>query len=281
MRIVAHCLVKNEERFIWYSIMSVINYIDEVMIWDMGSRDKTVNILESLSHDSRTYGKIKLKKLKNENFFNEPKIRQQMLDETESDWFIVVDGDEIWWRNSIKKVVKIIKERGTEIESIVVPTINLVGDIFHYQDERAGHYHLAGRTGHLNLRAVKRTIPGLYSAKPHGLWGWVDKDEKMIQDRDQKKIVFIDAPYLHATHLQRSGSIIFDREVFKRSFKLKHELGLEFPKDYFYPESFFIDRPKIIPFVWKSMAFSFWLRSLIETPLRKIKRSLIPFKEGY
>lgn len=281
MKITAHCLVKNEERFVWYSIMSVTPYVDEVMVWDMGSRDKTVGILEALLEDPRTKGKIKLKKLKSQNFFDEPKIRQQMLDETKSDWFIVVDGDEIWWHDSIKRVVDTIKQKGHEIESIVVPTVNLVGDMFHFQDEKAGHYHLAGRVGHLNLRAIKRTVPGLHSAKPHGLWGWVDSKDRMIQDRDKEKIVFVDAPYLHATHLQRSGSVILDREVFKRAFKLKHELGIPFPGDYFFPESFFLDRPKIVPFVWKPMTFGFWLRSLIETPLRKIKRSLLPVKEGY
>lgn len=279
--ITAHMIVKNEERFVWYSVMSVINHVDQISIWDMGSKDKTKKILEDLVLDERTNGKIKLKTFETGKYFDEQKIRQMMLDETKSEWFIVVDGDEIWWNDSLKKVIDTIKENGKEIESIVVPTINLVGDMYHYQDETAGHYHLAGRVGHLNLRIIKRNIPGLASAKPHGLWGWVDTKGKMIQDRDPKKVFYLDAPYIHTTHLQRSGSVILDREVFKRAFKLKHELGLEFPKDYFYPESFFMDRPKLVPFVWKPMSYSFWLRSLIETPLRKIKRVLVPFKEGY
>lgn len=274
-------IVKNEERFVWYSAMSVLDYVDEVFIWDMGSKDKTRMILDELVSDPRTKGKIKLKTFETGKFFDEQKIRQMMLDETKSDWFIVVDGDEIWWNESIKKVVDTIKTEGSKIESIVVPTVNLVGDMYHYQDKSAGHYHLAGRVGHLNLRAVKRSIPGLHSARPHGLWGWVDAKEKMIQDRDPKKVFYVDAPYIHTTHLQRSKSVFLDREVFKRAFKLKHELGIEFPRDYYYPESFFLSRPETVPFVWKPMSFSFWLRSVIETPLRKLKRLLVPFKEGY
>ncbi len=279
--ITAHMIVKNEERFVWYSAMSVINHVDQMLIWDMGSKDKTKKILENLVLDERTKGKIKLKTFETGKYFDEQKIRQMMLDETKSEWFIVVDGDEIWWHDSLRKVIETIKERGKEIESIVVPTINLVGDMYHYQDEGAGHYHLAGRVGHLNLRIIKRDIPGLSSAKPHGLWGWVDGKGKMIQDRDQKKVLYLEAPYIHTTHLQRSGSVILDREVFKRAFKLKHELGIQFPHDYFYPESFFMDRPKLVPFVWKPMSFSFWLRSAFETPLRKIKRAFVPFREGY
>lgn len=281
MKITAHTIVKNEERFIWYSIMSVIDFVDEYLVWDTGSSDKTYEILKELCADPRTNGKIKLTKFDHGTYFDEKKVRQEMLDVTKSDWFIVVDGDEIWWRDSIKNLTKIINQKGDELESIVVPTINVVGDMYHYQPEEAGHYRLAGKVGHLALRAINKKIPGLHSAKGHGLWGWVDGTGKMVQDRDAKKIVFVDAPYIHTTHLQRSSSLIMDRDVFKRAFKLKHELGIPFPKDFFYPESFFMDMPNYLKSVWKPMSFGFWFRSLFETPLRTIKRKLMLFGEGY
>lgn len=281
MKIAAHTIVKNEERFVWYSVMSVIDFVDEYIVWDMGSRDKTYEILKELCFDPRTKGKIRLRRFDAEKYFDEKNVRQQMLTETNSDWFIVVDGDEIWWRDSIKKVVKTIKNEGKEIESIVVPTINVVGDMYHYQPKEAGHYKLAGKFGHYNLRAVNMSIPGLHSAKGHGLWGWVDRSGKMIQDRDRQKIMFVDAPYIHATHLQRSSNLVMDRDVFKRAFKLKHEIGLPFPKDYFYPEAFFMSKPEFLKSVWKPMSVGFWLRSLFETPARVIKRKLMLFGEGY
>lgn len=280
--ITAHTIVKNEERFIWYSVMSVVDYVDEYLIWDMGSKDRTIKILENLAVDPRTKGKIKFKKLESDSHFDERKIREDMLSITKSGWFIVVDGDEIWWQKSIRDLTNLIRKSVNNLESIVVPTVNLVGDMYHYQDKSAGHYHLAGKTGHYNLRAVSTSIPGLSSNKPHGTWGWTDGDGRMIQDRNQEKIQFLDAPYLHATHLQRSGNMGLDREVFKRAFKYKHELGNLFPFDYFYPESFFLDKPEdIIPNIWKPMSFSFWLRSLMETPFRKLKRKIIPAREGY
>lgn len=281
MKIAAHTVVKNEERFVWYAIMSVIDFVDEYIVWDMGSKDNTRVILRDLAADPRTKGKIKLQGIESGNYFDEKEIRQRMLNETNADWFIVVDGDEIWWKSSIKKVVKTIKDKGQELESIVIPTLNVVGDMYHYQPKEAGHYRLAGRIGHFNLRAINTKIPGLHSAKGHGLWGWVDKSGKMIQDRDKAKIGFVNAPYIHATHLQRSASLNLDKDVFKRAFKLKHEIGISFPKDFYYPEPFFIDKPEYLDTVWKPMSFVFKMRSIIETPLKMVKRKLKLFKEGY
>src|SRR5258708_6507251 len=188
--ITAHVLVKNEENFIWYSVMSVINYVDRVMIWDTGSTDRTLEIIGKIEQNGN--GKVLVKKL-DLKYFDEGQIRQEMLDETKSDWFVVLDGDEIWWEDSIRKVTQFVKEQGDNYESIVVPTTNSVGDIFHYQEEQAGRYRLAGRVGHLAIRVINKNIPGLSSLDEHGVWGWVDGERKMIQDRTSNKIMFIDA----------------------------------------------------------------------------------------
>ena len=47
-KIWAHTLVKNEERFIWFSVMSVIVNVDKVLIWDTGSTDDTVKIIQKI-----------------------------------------------------------------------------------------------------------------------------------------------------------------------------------------------------------------------------------------
>ncbi len=279
MKITAHCLVKNEARFVWYSVMSIIDQVDQVLIWDTGSTDGTKELIKLIE---RLNDKVQTRFLKGVTPEEFTEVRQQMLELTKSDWFIVVDGDEIWWQESIAKLVGLIKKsQAKEIESIVVPTINLVGDIYHYQEKAAGHYQLAGKRGHLNLRAINRKIPGLHSAKPHGTWGWADGEGKMIQDRYPKKVVFLDAPYLHASFLPRAGTRTGDLQVPKRIAKLRHEIGISFAKDFYYPEVFFQPRQDIVPCPWRKMEFSFWLRALVETPLRKIKRRLIPARVGY
>ena len=126
-----------------------------------------------------------------------------------------------------------------------------------------------------------RNILGLHSQGIHGVWGWADENNKMIQDRSSENVKFVDAPYLHATFLQRGSSSEMDLKVIKRSKKLKYELGKDFPKDYFYPEVFFKDKPDLIPSPWKTMSPEFKSRSFIETPLRKINRKIFNGKVGY
>ena len=103
MKIWANTIVHNEENFIWFAVMSIVDHVEKVVIYDTGSNDKTVQIIE----------KIKMLK-KNKIIFREvgpvdkdqfTKMRQAMLNESKCDWILILDGDEIWWEDSIKKVV--------------------------------------------------------------------------------------------------------------------------------------------------------------------------------
>jgi glycosyltransferase involved in cell wall biosynthesis len=274
MKVWAHTLVKNEAKWLWYSVTSVINHVDKILLWDSGSTDGSCEIEKELL--KKYPEKIILKERKIDTKEDFTKVRQKMLDATFSDWFLVLDGDEIWWEESIKKVINTINNGGKNVESVVVPTVNPVGDIFHYQEVSAGRYKFGGRVGHYNLRAVKRNIPGLHSQGVHGVWGWADGDGKMIQDRDTYK--FIDAPYLHTTNLRRS---LLDKKVIKRKKKYRFEIGMEFPKDFYYPEALFRDRPDFIESPWRTMLPAFKLRAYIETPLRRLKRKLWQGSSGY
>lgn len=279
--ITAHCLVKNEARYVWYSVMSVIKHVDRVLLWDTGSTDGTFDIIDAIRKTTEGKRKVELREYGNVTPDTFAQVRQEMLDATKTDWFLMVDGDEVWWEDSIRKVVQVVKSStGRGLELIVVPTINLVGDIYHYQDMSSGQYHLSGKTGHLNLRGVNRKISGLHSWGPHGQWGWVDQENKMIQYRDPKKIIYVDAPYLHATNIPRAGEIVKEADVPKRKLKRKYELGIPFPKDFYYPEVFFRPRPEIIPTPWGKMDNYFKVRAAVETPLRRIKRKFIR-KVGY
>lgn len=305
MFISAHVLVKNEVRFLWYSVMSVINYVDRVRIWDTGSSDGTLEVIKEIEKTPEAKGKIYFQKVLVDQFYEEElrqgmlesestdtfnivgysfaEVRQQMLNVTTADWFLVVDGDEIWWDDSIKKVTEAIREDGDKLESIVVPTYNVVGDMFHYQERRAGRYHLAGRVGHYNLRAISRKIPGLHATGEHGVFSWRDENNIKIESRNKSKIKFIGASYIHATHLKRSGSRRLDKQVFKRAMKLKYELGIKFPKDFYYPEVFFRPRPAIVPSIWDTPGSGYRLKSFMQTPPKKLRRRYFMkgVKHGY
>lgn len=276
MKIYAHTLFKNSEKWLWFSVTSVIDHVDKVLLWDTGSTDNSWQIAKLLKDkygdkiDLKQYGEVTT-----ETFY---KARQEMLDTTDADWFVVVDDDEIWWEESISKL-KLKINNSKDIEAFVVPTVNLVGDIFHKQSDSAGRYKFGDKLGHYNLRAVKRSIEGLRSVGAHGVWGWADKDGKQIQERNTFKI--IDAPYLHTTFLPRSKDLQNINNVPKRLKKIKYEIGNKLPLNYYFPESFFKVRPEFIESPWKNMTIPYRLRAMLETPFKKIRRRFKNEKVGY
>ncbi len=279
MKIWTHTLVRNEERYLWFSVTSVIDHVDKVLLWDTGSTDNTVKVIRELKKkykdkiDFRQVGEV------DQGKFTE--IRQQMLEKTKSDWIIIVDGDEVWWDDSIKKISEAIHS-GNILETIANRYYNLVGDIFHYQEEKAGMYKINEHTGHLTIRAIKRDIPGLHFGRPHGQQGIFDDRNRLIQDRDKRCRIFLDDRlYMHFTHMLRSKTQKEDLKVMKRDIKVKYELGKPFPRDFYYPEVFFEPRPEIVPSPWRRMDTIYFLRSFFETPLRKTKRRIVKGKSGY
>lgn len=263
MKIWTNTIVNNEENFIWFAVSSIVDFVDKVLIYDTGSTDRTVEIIKELV---KKYGsKIIFKEMGEVNPEEFPKLRQQMLEESECDWILILDGDEIWWEDSIKKLVaKINSEKG--IEAIVVPMIIPVGDIYHFQESEAGQYNILGKKGHLSLRALSRRIPGLHVDLPYGKESYFDGDKKLIQER--QNIIFLDTPYLHVTHLERSS-------VKGKINKFKHEIGNMVSINFKYPEVLYKDCPNIVSNPWRKLSGIKLLKSELLTPFRKFKRRLI------
>lgn len=281
MKIWAHTLFKNEERWLWFSVTSVIDYVDKVLLWDTGSTDKSWKIAKQLK--AKYKDKIELRQYGEVTVETFPEVRQAMLDATNSDWFIVVDGDEVWWESSVKDLIQsitsIANNKEEKFECFVVPTVNLVGDMYHKLPENAGRYKFGDRIGNYNLRAVKRNIEGLHSEGNHGVWGWADKEDKQIQERNTFK--FINAPYLHMSFLPRGNSFNDDAKVPKRAKKLKYETGESLPLDFYFPESMFSVRPNLVSSPWMVMNNSFKLKAMILAPFKKAKRRFINAGVGY
>ncbi len=271
-RIVAHCQVKNEEVWVWYAIMSVIDYVDEVYVWDTGSIDKTIEIIKTINSS-----KISFKKAKptpDEKTLAE--VRQEMIEESkEFDWMMILDGDEVWPNRSIQAMTKFINDNGDKYDCIVVPTLNCLGDVFHVSPADAGRYNLLGKVGHFNIRFINLSLPGLHVLSEGGkLLTYLDSDNVEIQNRPWKKIAYIDEAYLHMTHLTRSWDRKNETSVFWRAVKKKYELGLKLPDDFAYPVCFYYPRPKLVTSPFTKRSLGFWLNALWQTPIRRFRRKI-------
>lgn len=279
MKITAHTLVKNEERYLWFAVSSVIDYVDKLFLWDTGSTDNTIQIVKELK---KSYPqKIKTNFLKSVNINKFTNLRQKMLEETSTDWVLIVDGDEVWWDEKIKQTTELMRSNN-KLQTIVNEYRNLIGDIYHYQDPKASYYTIDKKSGPFTIRAMSlKNIDGLKVDKPHGKQGFFNKDGILVQDLPEKNREWIEEiSYLHFTHLVRSRDIYTDKKTPKRDFKYKYELGNSFDLDFYYPEVFFRNRPDIVESVWKKADAYFNAKATIQTPLKKIKR-LLPHVSGY
>lgn len=194
--ITSHTIVKNEERWIKRSLLSVINDVDQMLVWDTGSTDKTVQIIKSINSPKIVFaqkGVVNRQQLVN--------LRQQQIKVTHTSWFILLDGDEIWPKENLFKLIKAIKEAKSSTLALVNRTRNCIGDINHFLPESKGRYHIGPWQGHLNIRAI-RNLPSLAVIGEYPQESYVYKG-KALQDQPEN-LEFVDTWYLHLTHLKRS-----------------------------------------------------------------------------
>lgn len=252
--ITAHYIIKNEERWIWYSIMSIIEYVDEILVYDTGSTDKTVEIVKSINSS-----KIKIKEFKNidKNSFTE--LKQRQIEETKTEWIATIDGDEIWDENSIKTIISRIKNSPENIIGAFCHYFEFVNDIYHYY---MGHeqiiYPLNKKKeyGWYTIRFIKK-IPGLVCKNEYGQEGYFTSDGQELQRNPFENFLWChDIYYFHTRNLIRSSSEEKDNEVMLRVEK-RHNCKIgEIPKIYRgininYPEVFDLEHPKIVPNIYE------------------------------
>lgn len=132
MRLTAHCIVKNEERFCGYAIRSLIDHVDQVLVFDTGSTDGTVEVLKKLQREYPD--KIVLEEKGEADKKRHTALRNEMIERTKTEWFVVLDGDEVWTQRGIEEIQEEIQEG---IQCLIVPFYLCVGDIVHASQKGA------------------------------------------------------------------------------------------------------------------------------------------------
>lgn len=262
--ITVHMMVKNEDQWVRYSLLSILPYVDTILVTDTGSSDHTVEAIKSLNSP-----KIKLTTTRVDTALGVTRIREDQLKNTGTDWFWVVDGDEVYPDDTAQEVVSAINTG--KYEGITVRRYDLLGDIYHRQSESVGTYNMWGTSGHLVLRALNiKRLKGLSLKGDYPNEGYYDEQGIAIIDH-RPDYHYITHNYLyHAMYLKRS-SLGGNLSMFNRS-KYKIELGI--PVKTQPPTVFGI--PKM---PWendpKSERSSLYtsLATLI-TPIKKVKRLL-------
>lgn len=133
-------VIKNEP-FIYYSIKSIYNYADKILLYDTGSNDKHTlediqKLLEEDVEHKITFKQIplgfneELWSLKNLKLFIKKhkgkmsvgKVRQIQLDDTDTEFFMIVDGDEVHYKATMETIINdILPKLSNDIVGVNIP----------------------------------------------------------------------------------------------------------------------------------------------------------------
>lgn len=268
-----HCIVKNEEKWIWYALSSILKIADQALIFDTGSTDKSVEIIKTFKNK-----KIIFEQKGEVNPAGLTRLRIEQLKRTKTEWLLILDGDEIWPNKTAQELISVIKKADRSVYGAVIRAWNAVGDIYHYHPESTKyHWPFAPKNyfGWANLRLIRTSIPNLSISGDYPLEAYIDDKGTPIQNHGSKHLVFLKNRYFHTTYLVRSESRNIDKGVLNRAKKGKLEFGIAFPKNFQYPEVFYQRRPSIVFSPWEKRSVFEASVALPLAPIREARRKLL------
>lgn len=197
MSITAHCLIKNEEKFVEYAIRSVLPFVEKVIIFDTGSTDSTVEIINKLKKEFSD--KILFEQKGECDKVRHTELRNEMIEMTKTEWFMVLDGDEVWTNRAMEEALRVLHTQKT-IDCLIAPFYLCVGDVYH-ETKKRGKIELLGKMGYWYPRFFR--IGDIH-------WkGDYNEDSLYRENGDiyfnKENTYFLRKKYWHMTHLIRSS----------------------------------------------------------------------------
>jgi len=177
-----HTMVKNEP-FVYYAVRSVYDYSDVIMLWDTGSSDRyTLSDIERLL-DEDVDKKIDFRHVPIEidqtifthenqkecadtwkGTFGLGSVRQMQIDDTKTDYFMLVDGDEVHYNGTIKRIKsEVLPSLDGDLVWARIPYYNFCGI-----EQILGDKKAMGRIYKTSEIAVTKDFPELHYVKKVG-----------------------------------------------------------------------------------------------------------------
>lgn len=143
-QITVHTRIRDEEKTIAWTLLSLAPYVKRVLVYDTGSTDGTIDIVRECQKREPNI-ELKTFNLPNMHFWtlkqltdhkierNEDilELRNLMIEETDTDYILIADGDEIWYQSDIDYIARLVN-RGipSDINYFAVPLHWICFDAF-------------------------------------------------------------------------------------------------------------------------------------------------------
>lgn len=113
--ITVHCLVRNEEYFVRAALASVLPIATRVLVYDTGSSDRTLEEIATLRS-----AKIEVVQKTDASPRRLTEYRNEMIEQTTTEWFWLVDGDEIYPARALARLERELSRVPDWVHRIVV-----------------------------------------------------------------------------------------------------------------------------------------------------------------
>lgn len=173
-------IVKNEEKVLQRCLESVKDVVDEIIIVDTGSTDKTEKL--ALQYVDQVY------KFEWTNSFSD--ARNFAQSKASGEWILVMDADEYVDSNNLREVIEDLKDRNQELDAFEVKIFNFTGTY----GERI--------VQHKSIRIYKNTPSVCYERAVHEQV--IKKDEELIVG--SSNLILYHSGYLSKTVKEKDKS---------------------------------------------------------------------------
>lgn len=117
-----HCRVRNEERFVRQAIESVLPLAKKVLVYDTGSTDRTLEEVSAIPSD-----KIEIVRRPSADAKGLLAYRNEMIERTDTEWFMLVDGDEVYPDGAADRIARELASVPAGIHRIVIGRKHFIG----------------------------------------------------------------------------------------------------------------------------------------------------------
>ncbi|MBC7339370.1 MAG: glycosyltransferase family 2 protein [Firmicutes bacterium] len=118
----ANYIVLNEEEFLPYSIRSIYNVVDEIVVVDNGSTDRTLEV-------ARSFAKVRIYHSDARDF---SALRNLALSHCRGDWVMVMCADEVFYRDVEEVVPRLVRD--PEVDAYTCRYYHLMRSYYYMQN---------------------------------------------------------------------------------------------------------------------------------------------------